>query len=521
MIRELNSSGDAFLPPRMILFNNNPSDYSSSDSALSSPRVMLYRDGSSSEEGLYFKTLESDDYVSVVNEGNYTIKYNPDDQTLSEINKTFYIDQASFLKFFTALLISTLVGILSSFPYATYYERITYVEWVFFCLIRTAIFAFVFSSQWIGSIFDYMYRHKYSSSTLPSGIARHLTCTLFATLYSLLYSIKWIELNDVLLWQVSIALFTISWFNVFYNVINCRLGSSITISTTSAKIRIRRVLLSCIKIAENIARDSRSSCDSIFLHFDKRCNIEILIAKQVNSMFYITNGQLDKLDMYEENVYDTCREVRNSFVNMFVGFSLIPLTLSVLEDYGYSLYKLCSDIKCANAFEWLSFILCSLLSMLYMVATYDIHHNNMKKLALVFRSKQDMIAAVKSLVVQAVPLSCACIIGTTRFNASYAIFGKIAAKFGMPYSIGLTFIYSMLSIVFIIDTAACYKIICRSYKKLLSILCMPLVPYSNIFPDIIKTYIRYYSLRYYYKRLKWFLRNCEETTLYILYDKLL
>lgn len=480
-------------------------------------------EGDSSEGEMFFHSSNAETYTTVVAEGNYVIKYSTEVTRLILINEDFYINSTSAAVLLTIVLLSTIIGTMSAFPYGTYSERITNVEWIFYCLIRAIVFAIVFTSQWCSLVVDHLYKHHHKSNS--SGIPRHLLCILFAGLYSVLYSIKWMELDDILLWQATIPLFAMSWFAVFHNVINYRLVSSLNTANTNANMRMRSVILSCIKVAEGIVKASASSCDKVLNYYDKFCTIEVLVAKQRNSMFYTGSSKVDTLIMYEEDAYDRCKDTRISFVNLFIGFSLVPLSLSVLEDYGHSLYKLCitipKNIPCTDLFDWLSFVLCSILSILYIVATYDIHHNNMRKLVLIFRSKQDMLDAIKHIVWQILPISAACIIGTTRFNASYSIFGRIAAKFSMPYSLGLPFIYTSLSLVFIIDVAASYKIICRSYKKFLSIFSLSLSPYRDMYPKAMRYCVSYYTLRYNQKRLKRFIRTCDDETLCVLYEELM
>lgn len=482
--------------------------------------IIPLQDGMLGDDSLYFSKHDNDeDITTVLNSGNHVIKYATHCPRLLAVNEDLFIDTSSFVLMFIIILSSSIVGVLAAFPYATYHAWITSIEWIFFCVIRATVFACVFTSQWVFTIFDIVHRPKQTIRSCT--IMRHIVCTLFAALYSVLYAIKWMELDNIILWQLTIGLFTISWFNVFYGVINYRLGSSTVFMSTSTNLRVRSIILSCIKAAERIAWKSADDCNSIMYHLKHDKHIGVFIAKQSNSLFYTYPLSGDKLEMYENAVYDMYASTRTSFIDLFVGLSLVPLTLALLEDYGYSLYKMCHTLHCVDTFDWVVFICTSILAILYTIATYDIHHNNARKCSSICQTKQDMIGGIKKLFVQSFPLACACIVGTTRLNSSYSIFGRIAGKFDMPYSIGLPFIYTMIGVVFIIDTAAAYKIVCRSYKKMISILILPIISWSSYLPSSINHIVQYYYLRYYYKRLKWYVKNCDEQMICVLQEHLL
>lgn len=491
-------------------------DSDNDDNSNTSTTILTMQQTSDGEGEIFFSAEDSKGYVKVLGDGNYTIKYSQDKVGLLRVNEQFKVSPPNALITLAILVCSFTVGVIASFPYATYETNITQVEMVFFCIIRSCVFAFVFSSQWVITIYKLLVRHEYKSNNL--GFIRYSLCCVFASLYAIMYTIKWVEMDNILIRKGSVPLFALSWFNVFYNLIDMRLISCMSFSSTSAKMRMRKVLLSCIKIAECITKKSRESCCKVFSHFENIHTIELLVAKQVNSMFY--QSKTDVLNVYEEDKYDRCADLRKCFINVCIGFSLVPLFLSIMEDYGYSLFRLCTSENLEIAYYWMTACFCLILSVLYIVATYDIHHRNMTKVWTAFRSKQDMIEAIKNMVFQTIPLMGACIIGTTRVNSSYAIFGKIAAKFDMPISVGLTFIYAMLTIVFIIDAAASYKIICRSYKGLLSIISLSISPWNCTLPGIISSFIKRYTLRYNYKRLKRFIRNCNDATVSAIYEDL-
>lgn len=453
----------------------------------------------------------------VVSQGNSVIKTRFLPAPLNSLNENLFVHGISPLALVCVLVICGCAGVISSLPYATYHSWITPTEWVFFCLIRTIAFALVFTAQWVSAVSYLAYMNKWSGSAWAPG--RYIASGLFALLYSILYCIKWMELNNVIVWQLTIPMFTLSWFSVFYSFCSYRLGSS---QRASTKFRddTRKAILSCIKTARNITRSDSDHCYNVFHHIESSPNICLLVAVHINSSFHSKDFS-SKLSVYEESVYDKLQETRSSLVDIFVGVSLVPVILALMEDYGYPIHKLCKSEGCVAAYDWIVLCSCALLGILYMVAVYDIHHTNMRKIAIFFRSKQDILAGIKKLILRLLPLSIACVVATTRLNASYSIFGKIAGKLEMPYSIGLSFIYLCVSIVFVVDMMAAYKITCRTYKHLVSVISVSIRNYTDYMPWVIGDYFRYHYLCFYYRRLSWTIKTCKDELLVDMCDHLI
>lgn len=469
-----------------------------------------------------------DSFTKVLGTGNYVIKYKNITEPLLHVNNTFFVEAMSPFCMLLLLLVSLASGSLSALPYATYHEWITTTEWVFFCVVRTVTFGIVFTSQWVSIGSGIIYMNRSSSSACHAG--RYLVAGMFAVLYAILYCIKWIELSNVVIWQVSIPMFTISWFAVYYSFANYRLGSSTSCASSMFEKRVRPILLSAVKRVEYIVRSDDDNCEKVYASVcdvDSR-NIGALFAKHFNTDFYQDHEDNKigvsgdrKLDMYEDETYDKNKERCTSMADMFVGLVLVPVILALLEDYGYPLHRLCKGPGCISGYDWMAFVLCTTLGILYLVATYDVHHTNMRKVFVFFRSKQDAIECIKRLLTSLLPLALACVIATTRLNSSYSIFGKIAGKFEMPYSLGLPFIYVCVGIVFVVDMTASYKIICRTYKQMLSIVSLSLERYIRYLPWSIGNFLKYYYIRFYCKRLKWIIKTCDNITLTAMFDQLL
>lgn len=470
-----------------------------------------------------------DSFQKVLSEGNYIIKYKNITEPLLSISNNFFVDPISPFCLLVLLTCSMLVGTASSLPYSTYHEWITTTEWVFFCVVRTSTFAIVFASQWVsvGSGIIYMNR---SGSTKTCHVGRYILAGVFAVLYSILYCIKWIELNSVVLWQLTIPMFTLSWFVVYYTFANYRLGSSLTCAPTLFEKRARPVLLSAIKRVEYITRSDDENCEKVYesVSNDAYRNIGMFLARQLDSDFCQSSRNTEsqppadrKLDMYEDVIYDKHKETCTSMSDMFVGIVLVPLILALMEDYGYPLHRMCKSSTCESAYDWMAFVLCSILGILYLVATYDVHQTNMRKVFIFFRSKQDAVECVRRLVTSLLPLALASVVATTRLNSSYSIFGKIAGKFEMPYSLGIPFVYVCVSLVFVIDMTSTYKIICRTYKNMMGVVALSLDRYILYLPWSIGGFLKYYYIRFYCKRLKWIIKTCDEVTLIAMFEQLL
>jgi hypothetical protein len=434
-----------------------------------------------------------------------TVEYNK----LNNINMLLFNNNETHpILVICCIVISLIISILSSLPYATYSGMLLSNIWVLFCVVRPAMYAFIFYATWCKLLVYIFIENK---TFHKSDILRYFVDFLFASIYSILYSIKWFELNDIYARYVTVTLFAISWFIVYYEVMDKHMITKK--STDSINHRRRKILLLSIKKIEQLCWDSVEDMERIYNKLNKRPHISVLIYKHKNSEFY--HDEEGKLSLYENDYFDPWYETRSNIVNVLLGFSLILLILSIIEDYGYSLHRLVDN---NDIFLWLVLVLCSILSCLYLVATFPIYHNTLKFLVNLFTKRE--WKQITSLI-RRLPFSfLGCISALTRANSSYSIFGKIAAKMIVPTHIGLFLIWTATAIVGFVDYSACVKILSRTSKYVLMMLCLII---SGCEPniDIIRHLIWRNVIRYHTKRFKNIIRNCSDNKLFILSGHLL
>jgi hypothetical protein len=278
-------------------------------------------------------------------------------------------------------------------------------------------------------------------------------------------------------------------------------------STDYINHKRKKILLLCVKEIERDCWNSADKTESIYNNLISIPDLSTFIYKHTNSKFY--HNEEDKLSLYENKFFDSWYETRTNIVNVLLGFSLVVLILSIIEDYGYSLHKL---IGSNNIFLWLVLILCSLLSCLYLVATYPIYHNTLKYLIEIFTKRE--LGEIICCLIRRLPFSFLGIISAlTRANSSYSIFGKIAGKMDVPTDIGLFLVWTATAIVGFVDYSACVKILSRTTKYVLMMLCVII---SGWEPNValIRHFVHRNVIRYHTKRLKNIIRNCSDKKLY-------
>ncbi len=416
--------------------------------------------------------------------------------------------------FIVTLFIS--VSSMAALPYTAYTGFLMPDLWLFFCVFRTGAYAFVFFVYWINFVQQILWSFSTKRPVIITAIYILKLCIncLFAALYSSLYSIKWMELPTVILWQISIPAFMASWFLVYFTVIDKHLSLSISVSgspSTNVVNRRRKILLSSIKKVEKLSYSSLSRAKNIYSSLIEYKDVTLLIAKLSATDFY--NNEAEKLDIYENELFDSWSEIRTSIVNILLGLSILPLTLAMVEDYGHSLHNIISS---EEPFLWMITIFCCTLAVLYIIATYPIHHKSFRNITYIFN--KDKLVNIITKFITRLPLAfVACVVAAVRLNASYAIFGKMVAKFRIPYSLGMPILWTGVCIVFFVDYGACMKIVSYASKRFLSIICARIIMTSSDEPNLIEKHLRgfvhRYFIRYHTKNLKWIIRNCDEDLL--------
>jgi len=458
---------------------------------------------------LFTRDSQNDKDVAkpVIIDGIYKISYNVH-PLIKFLDESFTVTKIHWIILLFTLLISASVSIFGSLPYIAYEGFLSNISWGLFCVGRACIYGGIFTVAWIDictNLYKLVFAEKKVYGNLITlsiyRIIRWIFGSIFALLYTFLYSIKWFNLGDLYFKYAVIPIFSLSWFVVFWKLIDKQLSSSISTSgsiSSSLNNRRRRILLFSIKRVEQICYESNKYSQILYQKISQnKGSFSLMFARLTDAQFY-TPEREEILTLYDEKGFDRWSELRSNIMNVILGVSLVVTTLSMIEDYGHSIYVTFSIDE--TVYLWLVTVFCSILACMYLIATYSIHHKFVR-----FNMIWNRYLPLKFLCRLPI-MFCGGLIASIRMNSSYSIFGKIAGKFGMPYSIGMTFIWCCTIMVFLIDYGASVKIVSYSIKKFFTMICMCV---DTPFLANIHVY-RCFVIRYYTKRTKWLVRNCHE-----------
>ena len=429
-------------------------------------------------------------------------------------------------------LLALCCSVVASFPYLSYSTDLPESVWLVVCVTRSVMYAVVFSGYWMHPVIYRPVRCVTRDVSLVY-ILRVIMSALFAVVYTFLYSVKWYT-ADVLIRDVSVPLFSVLWLCIFYSVIDKHLSNSISVSgIPSSRLcaRKRRSMLDSISDAEKRVASEREECARVYniVHGSdatpencvSEATMEMLFAQE--DVFGYDNIVTvdDRLLQHEERVYDPCRATRAAVVNVFLGVCLVPLSLAMMEDYGYPLAVMIKDGNkteplpiSVGAFLSIETALSCCLSVMYTVAVYPIAHKyaSMRCSIQNNASMRCSVSNVKALIFKLPIALLAGVLASVRMNSSYSIFGHIAARCGVPLSLEPFFVWTCVSLVFLIDFLACVKVLSCALKKWMSILaklmCVGCLTHTS----------QVYKLRPYFKKMKQLVRDCDEETVCELFD---
>jgi hypothetical protein len=456
--------------------------------------------------------LSNDDYKVAYSENELIVKMDID----------FKLPYVSWIVYLACSLPCICLAFFSVIPYTIYEGFMSKSSWDVFCIGRACIYGIVFLIAYI-DVSIYCYKRVFITERSYGSIInyslmkfiRQTTGVTFGLLYSFLYSIKWFNEPDLYARYVAICAFCIGWFLVFYRVIDKQLSSSLSISgsiSSSVNSKRRRILLYSVKMLEELCYQNSEYSQKLYNSIIKRGSFALMFAR-INKAEFVMRGQEEKiLSLYKESYFDKWCELRASVMNNILGVCLIVVMLAMLEDYGRAIYITFSLPE--ESYLWIATICCSILSCMYIICCYNIHHKYARTITTLYTaiscntSRNDCIWILNILC--RLPIIVAGgLIATTRMNSSYIMFGKIAGRFGMPYSIGMTFLWICIIIVFLIDCTASIKIVSYSIKRMISLLC------TCISHPVLSSWHLYrcYNIRSYTKRTKWLIRQCNEEAL--------
>jgi hypothetical protein len=475
----------------------------------------------SEEDPLIFisKTNNQD----IINNGTHKVERESDFYQLQSINGKLFLND-SILSMLLSIILSIPISSFASLPYLACHDHIVLGSTMIkLCSMRMLAYFLIFSVYWIYYINILFSGWKPGSITIISSI-KHLICFLFSVTYSILYSIKWLEIEGVMFWKFTIPLFSISWFLNYYSIIDKQVGSFGS-STGSLNSKRRNALITNVKNIEALCYESEITSITIANEIIAMPCASLLMARLTRANF--CNIEEEKLEIYDSINFDFSSSARTNIVNIFLGISLVALSISMIEDYGYSLKSILKTTN-ENIFLWVAIISCCSLAIMYMIATYPIHHKTAKTIFNAFLFFKSERCVILKKFIYRIPFSIISIlIASVRMNASYSIFGRIAAKFQFPYCIGMSFIWVSTILVFMIDYGACMKSISWSSKKAVSIVCYIIFSRfarTNKSRDIgnnisllqkaIRGFLSKYFIRYHTKRLKRIIRTCNDEELF-------
>lgn len=417
--------------------------------------------------------------------------------------------------------LSITVSALGALPYLTYSGEAPESIKEGICITRYIIYLIIFSSHWLYVSTDLILRYRFSIMRSMyinwSFIARQVLDNLFTITYTMLYAVKWIALENIPQTNVSIPCFCISWILVYYSIIDKHLSSSISASgspSSNLSSRKRRMLLKSVKNTEKmLSVSSVKERENYICNLIEEKNLSLFFSSHVCKGISLSE---ERLVTYEKYWHDGLSEILSDIVNGMLGFSLIPLTLALLEDYGAAVKLIVND---EDVFLWVLTIASLLLGILYLIATRPIHHKTCRVLTSM-PTKSCFFSSLMKLPVMAAAVS----IGSLRVNMSFMIFGRLTGRFMLPFGLSQALIWSGIIIVFYIDYGTCLKILSCSFKMLFTLLSLVLhrIFEATGYPcKLVKYLVTGYTIRWYTKYAKWLVRNCDEDLLDSIFENIL
>lgn len=449
------------------------------------------------EEDLLFTKCNVQEEKKQAVVGSFKSVIRDDLGELESLNSSFFSDAESISVSHSLLawIVSVLFSAFSILPYTVYQRQLLFSDWVLFCVVRPATYALVFLATW----------HKLlTRKNSYWGTWRILVSSLFAGTYTVLYTMKWIEADGIPLRYLSIPCLSLSWFVVFYEVMDRHLSSR---SANNALDLLRKkMLLFSIRQQELACWSTPNFASFISSSLKNDESISVLFCKHQDAELQSAACEDARLAIYEAVSYDPYERYIASTVNLIVGFSFIPLTLALVEDYGYSFFRL---IHNEDVFLVLIFVFCVVFSSLYLLSTYPIYHKMMDRtMQLSTNTRQVVFCFLRRTPLYVL----ASVASLNRMNASYSIFGSIAGLMSVPVGMGLFLVWFGVIVVALVDFSATLKIISRSVKYLWMIALMQLVNTEWI-PEVMVNEAHRAVARYYSKRMKRVVRNSDERTL--------
>lgn len=436
--------------------------------------------------------------------GQFQSVVDSDLHELGATNDELFSEHAhGWLLSITAVLASLVLSSFAILPYTVYQRQLLVSDWILFCVVRPSMYMLVFCATW----------HKlFTRKNSYWGTWRIAISCLFAGVYTVLYTIKWIEADGIPLRYLSLSCLSVSWFAVFYEVMDRHLSSRSAAS--SIELRRKTTLLYAIRQQELACWRVPNFASFVSNALQSEQTLSVLVCRHSDAHLHGDMAEDAKLSIYEASVYDQYERPIATLVSVAMGLSFILLTLALIEDYAYAFFRL---IRNESVFLVLVFVFCVIFSALYLLSTYPIYHRMLTQTLGLIRDPRETISSF----CRRTPLFVlASIAALTRMNASYSIFGSIAGHMGVPEGIGLFLVWLCVVIVALVDFSATLKIVSRTVKYIWMMLLLQLVGASWT-PAWVGDEADRALARYYSKRLKRVIRNSNECELSYFVGRLL
>lgn len=425
-------------------------------------------------------TVEQDN--TLINFNGHQIKpvkivANLDNVDVDEINNTKTIDElflstVSYYPIISILifLTSIVLGILSSLPLLSYGKN-RQLETLFdeaTCIIRMLFGILIFSGSWfeiIDNCYQYLCKNKPEHQVLKSNIyltiIKMVIIIVFAAIYSILYAWNYWILPDVLIKYISVPCYFLVLLRIFYQRAVIQFQTRADSSEVNRKkniliASIKRTLKICKNNAEHAALILKEITNTEILPDVREHTIKhsFLFAIKNDHTFYRYDKE-DLTNRYENDIYDKWETIRTNLLNIFLGIAYVALMITLINQYENLVVDIfhsfnISGISHIHGILWGSTMISIIEAGLFILATYNIHHNYLRKFMSItsFKLLQEKL---RLLIIYSPMIVAGVILAMTRLESSYIAFAKLATMLMLNKDIGYMLISIGMALSFLVE----------------------------------------------------------------------
>lgn len=404
-----------------------------------------------------------------------------DDLLLSELS---YHPIISLLIF----IFSLTLGILSALPLINYGKNIK-LETLFdevICIIRTIYGTLIFTGLYydiISVIIQFLFGKKVEQqdsiikNNFFTNINKTLIITLFATIYSLPYAWNYWILPETLLPYLTVPLYFLILSRIFYQRANIQFGVRADSSEVNRK---KNILIASVKRTLTICKENYNASTILTNINTADVKHSLLFTVKNDHMFY----QHDKEDLtnrYENDIYDKWEISRTNLLNIFLGIIYISLLITLINQYESLMVDIAHSLNITTNHQihgilWGSTWVAIVEAALFILATYNIHHNYLRKIILAFNIKICKQKLIKLLLYSPI-IAAGIILAMTRLESSYIAFAKLATVLLLTKDLGYFLITMGMALSFLVEMTFMIKTSIYVFNNTMrSILTSSLIP---------------------------------------------